>query len=125
MFVVNEKNYILMTRGDIGNLVVTASQEDGSAFIFHKNDIVRLTVVEKNKYNEVLIRKDIKVAEESDTVVISLSSNDTRFGPVINKPVDYYYEVEVNPETSPQTIIGHDENGPKIFRLYPEGGSNQ
>lgn len=35
--------------------------------------------------------------------------------------MDYWYEVELNPETEAQTIIGYDEDGPKIFRLYPEG----
>jgi hypothetical protein len=30
--------------------------------------------------------------------------------------------VEVNPEIQPTTIIGYDEDGAKIFKLFPEGG---
>lgn len=42
---------------------------------------------------------------------------------MVNKPTDFWYEVELNPDTAPQTIIGYDkETGAKIFRLYPEGG---
>ena len=53
--------------------------------------------------------------------LISLNKEDTTIGDIINTPIDYWYEVQLNPETNPQTIIGYDENGAKIFRLYPEG----
>ena len=42
-------------------------------------------------------------------------------GEVINKPTNYWYEIELNPNTQPQTIIGYDEDGEKLFVLYPEG----
>ena len=54
-------------------------------------------------------------------VEIFLHGAETKFGEVINKPVDYWYEVELNPETKPQTIIGYDEDGAKVFKLFPEG----
>ena len=50
-----------------------------------------------------------------------LSKTDTKIGEVINKPTDYWYEVEVNPHTNPQTIIGYGEEGAAIFKLFPEG----
>jgi hypothetical protein len=50
-----------------------------------------------------------------------LSKEDTKIGKKVNKPVDYWYEVELNPDTYPQTIVGYDEDGAKIFKLYPEG----
>ena len=40
---------------------------------------------------------------------------------VISKPKDYWYEVVLNDDSYPQTIIGYDADGPKLFRLYPEG----
>ena len=52
---------------------------------------------------------------------IALEGYETKFGEVINKPKQYWYEVELNPETSPQTIIGYDEEGAKLFTIYPEG----
>ena len=69
----------------------------------------------------VELKKDVTVENAGTEVLISLQSEDTKIGEVINKPADYWYEVEVNPETAPQTIIGYDEEGAKVFRLYPEG----
>ena len=58
------------------------------------------------------------VEEESDTVNISLSSEDTTFGDPGNEIVDYWYEIAVNES---RTIMGFDESGAKIFKLYPTG----
>ena len=63
----------------------------------------------------------MRVLQPTDLVTISLSSTDTRIGEIINKPVDYWYEIELNPDTTPQTIIGYDADGPKILKLFPEG----
>jgi hypothetical protein len=35
--------------------------------------------------------------------------------------VDYWYEVELNPDEDCQTIVGYDEDGAKVLRLFPEG----
>ena len=58
---------------------------------------------------------------EEDSVRIRLRREDTKIGDIIHKPVKYWYEVELNPDTEPQTIVGYDDDGPKIFTLYPEG----
>jgi hypothetical protein len=78
-------------------------------------------VYEKKNCSNVVILKDAVVDTEAQSVTISLSKEDTKIGELISKPVDYWYEIEVNPDTKPQTIIGYDEAGEKIFRLYPEG----
>ena len=52
---------------------------------------------------------------------VMLTSKETKFGELIHKPKDYWYEVELNPMTTPQTVIGYDEDGAKVFRLFPEG----
>ena len=52
---------------------------------------------------------------------VVLTEQDTRIGDVISKPVDYWYEVTLNPYTNPQTFIGYDEDGAKVFKLFPEG----
>jgi hypothetical protein len=89
---------------------------------FVKEDIVRFKVIEKNRCEKVLLKKDVSPQEESTSVLIVLESSETRLGGIINKPVEYWYEIELNPDTPrAQTIIGYDKLGPKIFRLYPEG----
>lgn len=121
MFKVKEDLSIHITRGDIGILEITAKNEDGSDYTFKVDDVIRLGIFEKKKFNSIKKQKDITVQEETTTVKISLNKEDTTIGDIINTPIDYWYEVQLNPETNPQTIIGYDENGAKIFRLYPEG----
>lgn len=120
MFKVNEDLSIYCTRGDIGFLTITALQ-DGEPYKFQASEVLRLTVYEKKDCNKVVLQKDFPITEETEGVDIALSSQDTRFGETISKPKDYWYEVELNPGDVPQTIIGYDENGAKVFRLFPEG----
>lgn len=122
MFQVDEDLTIHATRGDAAALLIQATAGEEN-YIFQTKDTVRLKVFEKKSCENVVLQKEVKVTEETETVEIALTGEDTRFGEVISKPVDYWYEVELNPQTYPQTIIGYDENGPKVFKLYPEGDS--
>lgn len=92
------------------------------AYTFKVGDVVRFKVFAKKDCANVVLQKDITVTEETNAVEIALDGDETDFGGVISKPTDYWYEVELNPETYPQTMIGYDENGAKVFRLFPEGG---
>lgn len=112
---------IQITRGDIGTVEVSATNPNGESYSFQQSDIVRFKVMQKKRCDIVVLQKDVTVEHESVSVDIPLTSQETRIGSIINKPIDYWYEVELNPETEAQTIIGYDEDGPKIFRLYPEG----
>lgn len=123
MFEILKDKTICLTRGDIANIVVSASLQDGEVYTFQKGDVVRLTVYKKRDCANVLIQKDVTVEAEAQTATIRLEKEDTRFGDCISSPTDYWYEVELNPDTAPQTIIGYDAAGEKIFRLYPEGGA--
>lgn len=123
MFVILDDKTICLTRGDIANIVVSANLQDGQAYTFTAGDVVRFRVYEKKNCSNVVIQKDAVVDTEALSVTINLTKEDTTIGELINKPVDYWYEIEVNPDTQPQTIIGYDEAGEKIFRLYPEGGA--
>lgn len=120
MFVVNEDLSIYCTRGDSVGIVVTAVF-NGVSHIFRAGDVVRLKVFGKKDCETVLMQKSVTVRADTDQVELPLDGEDTKFGELINKPTDYWYEVELNPDTKPQTIIGYDEDGAKIFRLYPEG----
>ena len=121
MFVIDGDMTIHITRGDAAVFLVTASVDD-TDFEFAKGDIVRLKVFAKKNCADVVLQKDVEVTEPTTAVGIVLGKEDTTIGEVISKPTDYWYEVELNPETNPQTIVGYDENGAKIFKLYPEGG---
>ena len=121
MFEVKDDLSIHITRGNIGVLGISAENKDKTPYNFQIGDVVRLGVFEKKKFTSIKLQKDIIVQEQGTEVQISLNKEDTTIGNIINAPVDYWYEVQLNPNTNPQTIIGYDEDGAKIFRLYPEG----
>ena len=122
MFKINEDKSIYLTRGDIANIKVRANKTENEAYVFQPRDIVRMQVFEKSKCNCVVMKKEVEVTEETSTVDIFLNKKDTSIGENINKPIDYWYEIELNPDTNPQTIVGYDDYGAKILRLFPEGG---
>jgi hypothetical protein len=121
MFIINDDKSIYLTRGDIPSIDVCANISETEPYVFKTDDVVRLKIVEKKNYDNVVLEKDVMVEEETLFISIVLTRTDTKIGGIINKPVDYWYEIELNPDTAPQTFIGHDDDGPKIFRLFPEG----
>lgn len=120
MFTINDDLSIYVTRGDVVYFSVTA-EENGIPYKFRVDDILRIKITDKKDAESVLFQKTFLVEEETDRVHMHLNGDETRFGDVISKPTDYWYEVELNPYSKPQTIIGYDEDGAKIFRLFPEG----
>lgn len=122
MFSIDSTQTIHITRGDIGVIEVDAMKSETERYIFQPGDLVRLKVFGKKQHDNVVLTKNVIVEEETEVVDISLERDDTKIGGIINKPVDYWYEIELNPDTAPQTIIGYDDDGPKVLRLYPEGG---
>lgn len=119
MFVVNEDLSIYATRGDIVFFNVTA-EDNGYKYKFQPGDVVRFSVYGKKDAAATVLQKDFPVTEISESVYIYLDEKDTKIGETISKHKDYWYEVVLNPDTNPQTIIGYDEDGAKIFRLFPE-----
>ena len=113
MYVVNDDLSIYCTRGDYCHIPVQHQ--------FKTGDVVRFKAFRKKDCATVVIQRDFTVEAEADSFVIPLTGEDTKIGEVISKPVDYWYEVELNPDTSPQTIIGYDDEGAKVFKLFPEG----
>jgi hypothetical protein len=115
-----------LTRGDVAAIKVNAKNSDGSDYQFKVGDIVRLSVYKKKDCHCVELVKDTEVTEETTMVEINLTKEDTKIGNIISKDTDYWYEIVLNPDTAPQTIIGYelhpDTNKPweKIFKLLPE-----
>lgn len=121
MFVVNEDNSIYLTRGDIASFYVTAKDQYGEKYTFQPGDVVRINIHGRKECDLVVLQKDFPVNVATERVEIFLTEDDTKIGETISKPKDYWYEVCLNPDTAPQTIIGYDEDGPVLFKLFPEG----
>lgn len=120
MFKIDSDKTIHITRGDIGSISIGAKIE-GTDYEFQQGDVVRFKVFKAKDCGCVVLQKDVIVEETGQEIIISLQSDETKIDEVISVPTNYWYEVEYNPDTAPQTIIGYDEEGAKIFRLYPEG----
>ena len=121
MFKVNEDGSIYVTRGDSGLIPVTAKNQDGSPYTFAVGDIVRFMVCRKKNCGDVVLTKEVEIKDDPKAEVqVYLEADKTKIGKVISKPTDYWYEVELVSNGSTQTIIGYDEDGAKIFRLFPE-----
>lgn len=120
MYTLHDDLSIYATRGDTVAFAVSAVN-DGERYVFSAGDVVRMKIFGKKDCGSVVLQKEFPVETACEQVALLLTGEDTKIGGVISKPVDYWYEIELNPFTDPQTIVGYDENGPKVFRLFPEG----
>lgn len=114
-----------VTRGDYGIIEISAKNDDKTDYEFQINDVIRFGIFEKNDMNKIIMQKDLTVTEISTKVDFEFNKEDTTIGGIISKPVDYWYEIQLNPNSNPQTIVGYDEDGAKIFRIYPEGAEEE
>lgn len=124
MFVINDDLSIYATRGDTVFFTVTAV-ENGVPYEFKAGDVLRMKIYGKKAAEDVVLEKSFPVTAATKQYTILLTGEDTKIGEVISRPVDYWYEIELNPFSNPQTIIGYDEDGAKIFRLMPEGADSE
>lgn len=124
MFVTNDDLSIYATRGDTVFFTVEA-EENGVDYEFQAGDVLRMKIFGKKEADNVVLEKCFPVTANTKQFVILLTEEDTKIGEVISKPTDYWYEVELNPFTNPQTIIGYDDNGAKVFKLFPEGADSE
>lgn len=125
MYKINKDDLsIYVTRGDIVVLTVSA-KDDGELYTFQPGDLVRIKVCKKKNCKDVVLEKDFPIYTPTQYAEIFLTKEDTKIGEVISKPVDYWYEVELNPLTEARTLIGYDDNGAKVFKLFPEGADRE
>ena len=118
------KGNIEITRGDYLPITLNTKDRFGQPYTFQVGDIIRISITKKSDCDEVVLRKDFTVTEPSKDFAIELLSEETRIGDVISKPVTYWYDVELNPDSpEAQTIIGYTvPDGPKTITLTPESG---
>lgn len=114
---------IKLNRGDVLNFTLTLSSSSGDPYTFQDGDKVIFSVYNKNKMSEdAVLLKEFTVSGSRQSVEINCTKEDTKLGDLINKPVEYWYEIELNNE---YTVIGYDDEGAKILMLFPEGSKVQ
>lgn len=125
---IDEKFNIETNRGDMLPLTIkTNDKATGGPYTFKKDDVVRFKIMEAKDCSNVVLQKDVKVVEPSETVQIVVPSEEMKIGEIINKPAEYWYEVELNPDTPESTtILGYTKkDGARILTLTPEGDTKK
>lgn len=118
-----EGTTIKLNRGDILNINLTIKKEDGTDYSFEEGDKITFSLYNKGKLNEKAVLLSEFVATPGATSInIYCDSEETKIGELVNKPIDYWYEIELNNE---YTILGYDDEGAKLFKLFPEGSKIQ
>ena len=114
---------IEVNRGDELNLNLSLKLDSGEDYVFEQGDKVVFSLYEKGKMSDnAILIKEVDATPEATSLETSLTSNETKIGEMINKPVEYWYEIELNDR---YTVIGYDDKGAKKFILYPEGSKIQ
>lgn len=109
---------IYINRGD--RLVIELSiEQDEKEYVFEENDKISFSIYNKKGLDQlpVLSKKFTAIAGET-TINIDISSEEMKIGEFANKPIVYWYEIELNNEI---TLVGYDEDGAKRLILLPEG----
>lgn len=117
----NLENTIEIHRGDIAAFTLTVPIASDENYEFQEGDKIYFRVFEKKGYDKkIVLEKEITVTQDTEEVLISLSSEETTIGDPINKATTYWYEVDLNNE---QTLIGFtEEDGAAEFILLPAKG---
>ena len=110
---------ISANRGDIGTFDFKVSPKEGNDYYFNAGDSLSFGIYNKKEMNkDPIFLKEFIVSEPTNIVTIIFENEDLSVGEVSNKPIDYWYEIKLNNQS---TLLGYDKSGPKIFTMYPEG----
>ena len=112
MYRIKNKN-IYLNRGD--QLTVNLVNKKDS---FKIGDTLEFYVCAQGDYTNVVFQKHFDIDENTQTFGMDFTSEEMRIGnPIKGDPKIYWYEIELNGRL---TLVGYDNNGPKLFVLYPE-----
>ncbi len=90
---------------------------------FKIGDKIAFNIYEKNGYNkEPLLKKEIIIKDESNSVDICLTEQDTTFGTPVNKETIFWYDITLNDNL---TIVCYNEDGAREFIEYPAKGDGE
>lgn len=109
---------IHINRGD--RLLIEFSIDNGEEkYMFKDEDKIKFSIYRKKQMDKPpVLQKEFTPTIGATSVDIDVSSEDMKFGEMANKPIEYWYEIELNGDS---TIVGYDEDGEKKLILYPEG----
>ena len=109
-------NTFHVTRGD-GRTVELSFRD----YTFPVGAEIHFRIYEEEGMNkEPVLDKEVDINTATETAEIEFLGADTALGNPINERTTYWYEIAI---TDDQTPVCFDENGPKLFYLYP-GGNN-
>lgn len=109
-----EEDTIYLTRGDKATL--TLNIED---YTFNQGDKISFRVYKNYGFNKLpVLEKLINITQSQENVDIVLNPEDTKLNGILNNPIEFWYEVELNNE---YTVIGYNKEGAAKLILLPEG----
>ena len=112
-----EGTTIKLTRGD--KAIIEFSIDN---YTFVKNDKIKFKIYKKLALNQPpVFKKTIIIEKEQTTMEIILTSEETKIGIMSNRPITYWYEIELNDNETP---VGYDDDGATLLILYPEGADD-
>lgn len=133
MIAFDEERTIYLTRGDVttGEFnrlafylpVYNYETKEEELYEFKPTDKVTFAVVQKKGYTKkVLLKKeytlsDLGYIENTTSVEIPLTEEETRVFPLLDKKATYWYDIAVNDTL---TVIGFDDEGASKLIAFPE-----
>ena len=111
---------IHINRGD--RLLIEFSIDNGEdKYTFKYGDKIKFSIYKKKELDKSpVLQKVFEPTVGSNSVDIDVSGEDMKIGEKASKPIEYWYEIELNGDS---TIIGYDNDGAKKLILYPEGAN--
>lgn len=112
-----EKMMICLTRGDTANIVFSAIDDTGTAYVPVPNDVLRFSVAKKWGAEPPLIDLYNIMTDDADafwTITIQPAhTNSLKFG-------DYVFDVQLTHDGDVDTIIGVTDEISPTFRVWGE-----
>lgn len=106
-----EGNKISMNKGDRATIRIKGND------IFNLGDKLKFSLIERNKYNEVVLEKILTITEETDTCFLTFTEIDTKIIDIMSGKRVFNYEIKYNDML---VVIGANEKDENIFTIYPE-----
>lgn len=131
MLEIIDKN-IRITRGNMLPITVTADNEiDENDYVFQIGDVIRFQIFDSKDVNQIYLKKDFEVTEEGTEKTIIITAEEMKIGEIKNRAAEYWYEIELNPDTDKtMTIVGYELNeknkpNPAVITILPEAGDEK
>lgn len=109
---------IYVNRGDQMTIHIVNRTDD-----FHNGDFLIFSICKAGDLGTVILTKRVDFTYDIGYADITLTSEDTRSLCDFFKSgqKNFWYELELN---NNMTLIGYDNDGPKLFIVYPEADNN-